>query len=150
MTTIQQSAPLVCLDRVVLGCCGLGGRDAIGNNDNNNIGGGTALDSENNNQQTMGVRAMMATRQLRGNEDIDDVRPRPPNTQQPAIGRGWGGGDKDNKEEEYNGCWRMAGKVASAPAKRRRGAIVFFCVWWMRNAAVDAVVQQGVKTAKMD
>jgi hypothetical protein len=40
------------------------------------------------------------------------------------TGRGWGDSNKDNKEAEYNGCWRMTGKVASAPAKRRGGAIV--------------------------
>ena len=37
------------------------------------------------------------------------------------IDRGWGGGNKEDKEEEYNSCWRMAGKVASAPEKRRGG-----------------------------
>ena len=37
------------------------------------------------------------------------------------TGREWGGGDKDDKEEEYHGCWRMVGKVASAMAKMRGG-----------------------------
>jgi hypothetical protein len=32
-----------------------------------------------------------------------------------------GGNNKDNKEEEYNGCWRMTGKAVLAPAMRRGG-----------------------------
>ena len=93
-TTIQQSASLVHPDRIIFGCCGWGGRDTIGSNDDDNIGSGEALGSENNNQQMTGVRAMMATGQSRCDDDVKDVRPRPPNTQQPAIGMGWGG--KDN------------------------------------------------------
>ncbi len=53
---------LVHLDRIIFGCCGWGGGDAIGsNNDDNNIGSGKAMGGENNNQQTMRVRVMMAT-----------------------------------------------------------------------------------------
>ena len=66
----------------------------------------------------------MATGCSRGDEDINNVRPRAPNTQQLAIGRGWGGGDEDDEEEEYDGCWRMMGEVALAPVKRRGDAIV--------------------------
>jgi hypothetical protein len=66
-TTIQQSAPLVCLNRIVFGCCGWGSRDTIRSNDDNDIGGGEALGGKNNNQQTMGVIAMTATGQSRGN-----------------------------------------------------------------------------------
>jgi hypothetical protein len=59
---------------------------------------------------------------LRGDENINDVRPHLPNTQHPAIvGGGGGGGNKDGKEEEYDGCWRTTGKVALALAKRRGG-----------------------------
>ena len=81
------------------------------------------MGGENNNQQMAEVRVMMATGQSRGDDNINNVRPRPLNTQQPAIGRGWGGGNKDDKEEEYDGCWRMMGKVALAWEKRRGGAI---------------------------
>jgi hypothetical protein len=43
---------------------------------------------------------------LRGNDDAHGVRPRPPNTQQPAIAGGEGGKDKDNKEESEVGKGR--------------------------------------------
>jgi hypothetical protein len=98
MTTIQQSVPLVCLDRIVFGCCGWGGRNAIGSNGDNNISGGEALGSENNNQQTTEVRAMTATGRSRGDDNVNNLRPCPLNTQQPAIGSWWGGGNKDDKE----------------------------------------------------
>ncbi len=71
-----------------------------------------------------GVRVIMVIGCSRGNDDINNVRLRLPNTQQPAISRGWVGGNKDNKEEEYNGCWRMIGKAALATAKRRGGAMM--------------------------
>ena len=77
------------------------------------------MGGENNNQQTRGVRVMMATGQSRGDDEVNDVRPCLPGTQQPAIGRGWGDGNKDDEEDDYNGCWRMTGKVALAPAKLR-------------------------------
>ena len=118
---IQQSAPLVHLDIIVFGCCGWGGRNVIDSSNVDDIGGGKALGGENNNQQTTRERVVMATGGLRGDDNASNVRPHPPNTQQPAIGRGWGGGNKDDKEEEYSGCWRMVGKVASAPETRRRG-----------------------------
>jgi hypothetical protein len=89
-----------------------------------NIGSDKALGGENINQQMMGVMAVMATGWLTGNDNANDVQPCLPNTQQPARHGGWRGGDKDDKEEEYDGCWRMEGKVASALAKRRGGAIV--------------------------
>jgi hypothetical protein len=44
--------------------------------------------------------------------------------QYPVAYFGRSNSNKDNKEEEYDGCWRMTGKVALAPAKRRGGAIV--------------------------
>jgi hypothetical protein len=48
---------------------------------------------------------------LRGDDNVDDVRPHPPNTQQLAVGKGGGGGgNKDNKEEDCDGCWKMTGK----------------------------------------
>ncbi len=54
----------------------------------------------------------------RGNDNVDNIRPRLPNTLHLAIGKeGGGGGDNDNEEEDCDGCWRMTGKVA---AKRRR------------------------------
>ena len=43
---IQQSAPLVCLDRIVFDCCGWGSGDTIGSNDDDDIGGGKALGGE--------------------------------------------------------------------------------------------------------
>ena len=95
MTTIQQSAPLVRLDRIVFSCCGWGGGDAIGSNNDNNLGG------NNDNKQMTGVMVMMATRQLRGDDDVNNVRPHLPSTQQPAIGWGWGwgGGNKDDERK---------------------------------------------------
>ena len=84
-TTIQQSAPLVRLDRIVLGCCGWGGGNAIGSNDDNDIGSGKALGGKNNNQQTMGVRSMMVMGRSRGNDNVNTVQPHLPNAQQPAI-----------------------------------------------------------------
>ena len=45
--------------------------DAIGSDNDNPIGGGEALGGENNNQQMLGVRVMMATGQLRNNDDVD-------------------------------------------------------------------------------
>ena len=70
--------------------------------------------------------------------------------QQTVIGRGWVGGDKDDEEEEYDGCGKVTGKVASAPAKWRGlcGCIVL-CIQWKRNAAMDAATQWGTKTTKM-
>jgi hypothetical protein len=57
----------------------------------------------------------------RGNDNVDNVSPCPPDTQQSAIGKGGGGGgNQDNKEEDCDGCWRMAGKAAAAPVERRR------------------------------
>jgi hypothetical protein len=57
----------------------------------------------------------------RGDDNINNVRPRLPDTQQSAIGKGGGGGgDKDDKEEDCDGCWRMTGKAVAALAKRRR------------------------------
>jgi hypothetical protein len=36
-----------------------------------------------------------------GDDNVDNVRPRPPDTQQSAIRKGaGGGGNKDNKEED--------------------------------------------------
>ena len=61
--------------------------------------------------------------------------------QHPAIGRGWEGGNTDNAEEVYDGCSRMTGKVALAPAKRREECnCIVLCVQWRRNAAMDAAV----------
>ncbi len=49
------------------------------------------------------------------------VRPYPPATPQSAIGKGGRGGcNKDDKEEDFDGCWRMMGKAVVALAKRRR------------------------------
>jgi hypothetical protein len=62
------------------------------------------LGGKNNSPQTTGVREMMRTRQSRGNDDVNNVLPCLPNTQQPTIGSGYGGGNKGNEEEEYNGC----------------------------------------------
>ena len=62
MPRIKQSAPLVLLDRLVFGCCGWGGGDAIGSDDIDDIGGDEALGGENNNQQMTGARVMMAMR----------------------------------------------------------------------------------------
>jgi hypothetical protein len=57
----------------------------------------------------------------RGDGNVNDVRPCPPDTQQTAIGNGGGGGGKeDNKEKDCDSCWRMTGKATAAPAKRRR------------------------------
>jgi hypothetical protein len=62
---------------------------------------------------------------LRGDDDVHDVQPHQPNAQKPAIVGGGGvGGKKDDDEEEYNGCWRMMGEVALAPAKRSGGAMM--------------------------
>ncbi len=98
---IQQSAPLDHLDRIIFSCCGWGSGDPIGSNNDDDIVGGKALGGENNNQQTMEVRVMMATGRSRGDDDVNDVRPRPPGTQQPAIvGRGRESGDKDDEEED--------------------------------------------------
>jgi hypothetical protein len=54
---------------------------------------------------------------LRGNDNINNVRPHLPATQQSTIGKGDGvGGNIDNEEEDCDGCWRMAGKVAATLA----------------------------------
>ncbi len=63
--------------------------DAIDSTDNNDLGNGEALGGKKNNQQTTGVRVMMATGQSKGNYDVSNVQPHPPIMQQPAIGRGW-------------------------------------------------------------
>ena len=108
------------------------------------------MGGENNSQQMTGVRETMVTGRSRVDDDVSNVRPRPPNTQQSARGRVWGGVDENDKEEEYDGCWRIAGKVALAPAKRRGGCnCIVLCVWWRRNTAMDAADQRGAKTAKM-
>ena len=57
----------------------------------------------------------------RGGGAANDVRYCPPNTQQPAIGSGGEAATKSTKKEQYDRCWRMTGKVASALAKRRGG-----------------------------
>ncbi len=57
----------------------------------------------------------------RGNDNVNNVRPRVLDTQQSATGKwGGGGGDKNDKEEYCDGCWRMMIKVVAAPAKRWR------------------------------
>ena len=61
MPRIKQSAPLVHLDRVIFGCCGWGGGEAIGSNSDDDISCGKALGSENNNQQAMGVSELTGT-----------------------------------------------------------------------------------------
>ena len=60
--------------------------DAINSNIDDAIGGGEVSGDENKNHQTTGVMLMMVTGRLRGNDDVEDVQPSLPNTQQ--LGRG--------------------------------------------------------------
>ncbi len=83
-----------------------------------------------------GERIITNNNYPRGNDN--NVRPSLPTTQQPAIGKGgWGGSNKDNKEEDCDGCWRMTGKAAVALAKKRRvqwwWRCIVLCDWWRRN-----------------
>jgi hypothetical protein len=57
----------------------------------------------------------------RSDNTINNVRPSLPDTQQSAMGNGGGGvGNKDDKEEDSDGCWRTTGKGTAALAKRRK------------------------------
>jgi hypothetical protein len=57
----------------------------------------------------------------RDDGNVDGLRPRLPDTQQSAIGKGGGGGvNKNDKEEDCHSCWKMTGEAMVALAKRRR------------------------------
>ena len=53
MTTTTQFDPLVCLGRIVFGCCGWTAATPLAATSNNAIGGGEALGGENRNQQSI-------------------------------------------------------------------------------------------------
>jgi hypothetical protein len=66
-------SPLIHLNGINFGCCGRGGSNASGSNNDNNISGGEALGGENNNQQMRGVRVMIAMGRSRGNDNVNNV-----------------------------------------------------------------------------
>jgi hypothetical protein len=52
---------------------------------------------------------------LRGDDIVNNVRPRPSDTHKSTVGKeGGGGGNNDDKEEDCDGWWMMTGKAAVA------------------------------------